>query len=376
MTKFILGLLAYTGMVFGNTDIIMRDTNSDLCLSFSNSEAMVAFDPVNGTTNNYPSAMWVSCNSTDEEFQLTTDNQIVGPGGRCLTILPIDDVFHVNLDSCDTWTNLPGAGSYLFHVECQSPPVQSQQWTYDSGNKEFTSFCPHGLFLGEVGNSTIGFNAFVTSTTGSFASAVVLSGFEPKTTTAEVISQKQSNAIPAILALDQFTSVAEFSNLEIHGCWCSKILGTNPDHLGAAADDMDRECKLWHTARKCISITDGSCHNYDSNINPSQYVIEFDNSNGDHNCDVAGNTNTCLIDSCKVDAYYADRIKTLLLQNTFSGTAMDSAECSRNRPQGGAGGNGSGGNGGSGSSNSGPGSVVTQRCFGDVPAGIEIISDS
>jgi len=366
MTKFITGLLAFTGMVAANTDMIMRDTASDLCLSFSTTDSMVAFDPINGTTNNYPTAMWVNCNDTSEEFVHTTNFQIK-QGDHCLTILPIDDVFHQNLDSCDTWTNLPGAGSYLFHIECQDPPITSQQWTYHNNIKRFTSQCPHDLFLGAVGNETVGFSAFITLDSDTFASAVIMSGMEERTTTAEVITQAQVNAVPGVLAF--FTSTAQLSELEIHGCWCSRILGTNPEYVGVAADDIDRECKLWNTARKCISLTDGSCHNY-SGI-PAQYTIEFDNSNGDHDCEVAGNVNQCLIDSCKVDTYYASRIEAILLNSAFSGTALSSGECSRIGGDGGTNGGG-GGNGGG----SGPAPVVTQRCFGDVPAGIEIISDS
>ena len=71
---------------------------------------------------------------------------------KCLSPLPISNIFHPNLDPCDSWSNFPGMGSYLFLVDCDSHK-DSQKFGYDFEFDALVSGCQHRLPIGKMNQS-------------------------------------------------------------------------------------------------------------------------------------------------------------------------------------------------------------------------------
>ena len=94
--------------------------------------------------------------------------------------------------------------------------------------------------------------------------------------------------------LEPHLTAEQFSKLSSHGCWCNAVLNganTSPNVL----DPMDELCKRWRQARKCTTLTNGACHNIEN--------FGYDSTLA---CD--NQPSECGSDSCKVDAYYLEKI--------------------------------------------------------------------
>lgn len=361
--------LIYLTLGLGNLNSIkaeevqLRSDELGRCLTFSQTDTMGAYNPETSEFGNYPLAKWEPCIEfdTSQLFEYTSQNQLVA-NGLCLTPLPITDTFHPNLDSCDTWNFLPGAGTYLFAIECQNIDNNNinnhyQSFSYDSTSQTLTSNCNHGFFLGSVGNTENDYKSFLTDSENTFPSAEILTGFNLPVT--DIITVTQNKIDAAIEILSEFLSNEDATAVSNHGCWCSKITGFNPDFVGEAVDDIDKLCKEWSLQRRCNSLISGGSCPSNLPITP-QYTIQKSSGAGtSFSCDTADNLiDDCSRDSCLIDATYASAIyDTILADPTWSSQVQTSGECSRitfNPGNGGA-------NGGLVSGNNG------QMCSGEAP---------
>ena len=98
-----------------------------------------------------------------------------------------------------------------------------------------------------------------------------------------------------------------------HGCWCSKLNPENSDNLTlggpTAIDDLDKICKNWFQARRCIELDGGSCREYKSAIGyGNNYSIRANDGCTSSNTGNALSEN-CIDDICQIDYYYATEIK-------------------------------------------------------------------
>lgn len=152
------------------------------CLTFSTEETMAAYNPDTGSTGVYPLAVWEDCKEKelkDPSQTFTWDLHYrlkAGPADEpfCLTPLPISVYLHENLDYCDRFSHLNGAGTYLFAVPCGEVTEKHQQYKYNKQDGMFESQCDHKFALGKVENE--GHKAFLTSDVDSFPSAEVFHG--------------------------------------------------------------------------------------------------------------------------------------------------------------------------------------------------------
>ena len=135
----------------------------DQCLEFSQSETMVAFDPVTNEPAAHQLAIFSNCtaegetNFASEEhiLKFTLQNKIVS-NGKCLSPLAISENMHVNLDPCDTLANNEKFGTWLFFTDCVEENDDFQKFDYSMKTKRLTSRCGHGLQLAKMGNGTSG----------------------------------------------------------------------------------------------------------------------------------------------------------------------------------------------------------------------------
>lgn len=133
------------------------------------------------------------------------------------------------------------------------------------------------------------------------------------------INQDFSAAGRDILALVLDNS-QHFVNVLNHGCWCQKLdPNSNHDMLGGydTVDDLDRICKQWFTARRCIQNHEGpggSCLNYNGGL----YQVDGDKCSKKDN-------DECEQDSCKIDLEYSSRISAFLssTSNFLANTPTD-----------------------------------------------------
>merc|ERR1711974_563692 len=65
------------------------------------------------------------------------------------------------------------------------------------------------------------------------------------------------------------------TDLENHGCWCSRFSNMNIPDNGIPSDEVDHICKQWISARRCVTNLNGACHATDD----ESYVL----SNGSCN---------------------------------------------------------------------------------------------
>lgn len=315
------------------TEVQIIAQENNLCLTFSSSETMGAYNPETGQTANYALATWETCVAFDSRqlFKYSLTRGTLSAQGMCLTPLPISDAFHPSLDSCETWSFLSGAGTYLFASECITLPAVPgyQQFTYDPTAKTLTSNCAHGLFLGAVGDNDNGFKAFFTDSVNTFPSAQILTGFDIPLSTYVSIPQPKNDAVIDILS--EFLSSSDSFNVVQHGCWCTKISGFQPDYAGEHVDDIDRLCKEWSYKRRCNGMIGGSCPH--GMPQAGYYDIDRTNGGNTYSCDTPTNLNDdCLRDSCLIDATYAVAIYDYLADAANSGwskVTKSSSECSR-----------------------------------------------
>lgn len=173
-------------------------TADNYCLTFSDQKSMKAYNPVIESEAMYHLATWELCNNQPNQWFRAVDNTLrgyipayTGIGAedyltsldghmKCLTPLPISQAIHANLDSCDLWQWLEGAGTYLFAVDCyeesENEPVNYQKFRFDSDLSIMHSECDHQLNLGSMGRESTGYRAFLTSSvaTDTFSSAKVI----------------------------------------------------------------------------------------------------------------------------------------------------------------------------------------------------------
>jgi len=98
-----------------------------------------------------------------------------------------------------------------------------------------------------------------------------------------------------------------------HGCWCSKLSGMVVNG-GKPIDDLDRICKSWFMARKCIKLPEGVCEYGAPN---DVYRLRYSRSEGGRKCE--SNKNDCLDAICQIDVDHIvqihDHIMTLAQAN-------------------------------------------------------------
>jgi len=175
-------------------------TADNFCLTFSDTKSMKAYNPIIEKHATYHLATWEPCNNQPNQWFRAVDNTLQGyipsytgigaedyltsldSSTKCLTPLPISQNLHANLDNCDLWQFLEGAGTYLFAVDCyhtdqsNTEPVNYQKFRFDSDLSIMHSECEHQLNLGSMGNENSGYRAFLTSSvvTDTFSSAKVI----------------------------------------------------------------------------------------------------------------------------------------------------------------------------------------------------------
>jgi len=117
---------------------------------------------------------------------------------------------------------------------------------------------------------------------------------------AQTILSEWSNRIPVDRVLN-------------HGCWCSKLSGTVING-GKPIDDLDRICKSWFMARKCIKLSQGAC---EFGATQDVYRMKYSRSSGGRKCE--SNKNDCLSAVCQIDIEHIlkihDHIVTLALSS-------------------------------------------------------------
>ena len=120
-----------------------------------------------------------------------------------------------------------------------------------------------------------------------------------------------SNIIPGAqdildIFLENHTSGHDVFDILSHGCWCKALDQHNEDLTGGDAfDAIDRLCKEWKAKRICNSGSTGTCHGVSSS---DYYTLDYSSSSSFTCTD----DDTCLLDTCRVDSYYSDRILQLL----------------------------------------------------------------
>lgn len=328
------------------------------CLTFSLTDTMIAYDPVLQQTGTYPLATWENCLENDPrqtfEYNLST-NQIINPNTNlCLTPLPISTNFHPNLDGCDVWnsfdSDLSGAGTYLFGMECSNNDNLdvSQKFTYDSEEKSLISDCPHKLKLGMVDHDNVssGYSSFLTAKNNTFPTAKIATGFDIPLFNHISIPQDKTSAVLSILSEFLGTEIAQ--KIVWHGCWCSKISGFHKNYAGQHVDEIDRLCKEWSYVRRCNGMVGGSCPHMiwgqGSIDRNNYYLIDRTNQNGigeNFSCEtpeisqIQNQNDSCLRDTCIIDATFAAAIYNFLKANLDWDFDMESADhCVKSKPDG------------------------------------------
>lgn len=356
----------------------IRSSTTNLCLSLTQNRVMAAFDPSSQNYGAFYLLTWEICNSdgvngwTDpgQLFEFNADSQLIADNDLCVSTLPINTNIHgSDLDPCGTWLNYSEAGSYLFAIDCLTPgsAVNSdyQNFSYNVVTGQFQSACPHNLKIGSVQDVHGRLNAFLTNTNSddTFASAQVNSidknsdagqSFEA---TAIIIATNQmnddssgQNAInieqnkrqAVVQILSEFLTTNDAQEVSQHGCWCSKIMGSNPDFAGDPVDNIDRLCKEWSVTRRCNSLENGgSCPR--STYNPKNlgnlinYTIKRAPTNAGKifSCEtIENNLDNCLKDSCLIDATYAVAIYEAIeieIDNNggWNGISQNDSQCAR-----------------------------------------------
>lgn len=339
----------------------------DLCLTFQASKTMAAYDPSTGIQGGYEIATWEACDVTETiENQLFTSNSfgqvkvkqiyqfletdpVTGvtttvAKEKCLSPLPLPS-FHPNLNHCDTWFGFDGAATYLFVMDCENNPNEYQRFVFNEEDQVLKSSCSHQFKLGSVADNNGDFKAFLTNETETFPSAIIsndlnLQSWFPTelTPTKLPIPYKKKRAVQEIL--EEFLPAVDLTKLENHGCWCSRILGVNPDFRGEAVDDLDRLCKQWSVTRRCNRLKGGSCYHtpdeYTTNpFNKEVYTLLSSGNSEDftsYTCNTAENlAESCFLDSCHIDLKYALLISGEI-ENLGSGwnfEASTAEQCSR-----------------------------------------------
>ena len=87
------------------------------------------------------------------------------------------------------------------------------------------------------------------------------------------------------------------ANLQIHGCWCPKLLqnGVNSDQTGGdPVDELDTICKRWVSDRNCNDkLIGGLCFESDLDLGSNFYEVNVNadttecNSNGFSSCELS-----------------------------------------------------------------------------------------
>ena len=144
----------------------------------------------------------------------------------------------------------------------------------------------------------------------SFPSAKIFSGFEINQAQAEIISITQKKKSAILEVLSEFLDVEDTVKLSLHGCWCTRITGYNPKYAGDPVDEIDHLCKEWSSKRRCNTLMGGTCpYNI---MTGNSYTIKKSLQNNDNSfsCETdENNLDTCLKDSCIIDATYAQAIQ-------------------------------------------------------------------
>ena len=315
--------------------------NENICLTYSSSQTMGAYNPASADFSNYVLATWETCvdfaTNQQFEYELATGRLIAN--GQCLTPLPINEQFHENLDPCDTWKFFDGAGTYLFASDCiDTPsPVAYQQFTYDPSGKTLTSNCNHGHLLGSILDQNQDYRSFLTSADGqnTFPSAQVLTGFNISLATYVEINQPRNDAVLDILS--EFLTTSEYQDVIQHGCWCTKMSGFNPDYAGEPIDEVDGICRDWSYQRRCNQLVGGTCpidtFNYQTGSG-YQYVIDRTFGGDNYSCDTTENiADACLFGSCTIDGHFAKEIYDYLQSHPdWSNVVAGTGQCARAPP--------------------------------------------
>lgn len=344
----------------------LSDPDNELCLSYDEINTAAGYNPEILAFSVYPTIIWESCknitvsnnNNNDVNNQLFKFNQydqlvhinpITGQES-CVTPLAVGNS-HSNLDPCDTWTNFDGAGTYLFAIECAVSEPDYQKFSYNSANQIFSSKCSHNFKLGRVLTRHGESKSFLTDDFDSFDSSEVLEINDDShkmiidTQSGEIIipigssiqiSQPKSKAYMEIVS--QFLTTNQFTEISQHGCWCSKIFGTNQYFAGNAVDTLDQLCKEWAQTRRCNDLTGASCGNddiYGRNNLLSYTMVLIGGSDQQIDCEKdefgGAQTDNCLKDSCLIDTMYASSVAQFLaINNSWSKIVQTGAQC----PQG------------------------------------------
>jgi len=280
--------------------------------------------------------------------------QIYDDRDLCFTVMvPDSGDFQDECNPCETMAagGFPNVGGIVYSWPCVAGGAIYQRWTLDKGL--IKSACAHGFYIADAFPFMI-----VTDIENHFGSFLAKYGDEHD------VDADFDGAAAALGGIMVGSTV--MTDIGTHGCWCSR-LGSTPFLGGHPMDPLDKICRNWVRARRCVTLIDGSCEGIEITgtytINEDKRECPWSEENetvGDLTCGEAGghlNSEGCLKDLCLIDLKYITEIKHFLEENiSWTPITGDANTCQ-------PGCNGCTGGGGS----STPGPVTEYICVGDSP---------
>ena len=172
-----------------------------------------------------------------------------------------------------------------------------------------------------------------------------------------LMNKNAANEILPYFLTTQRLNRQQLNVLSNHGCWCAKILNPNSEQAfggPTTVDELDGICKQWASACNCIHSVGGSCHSFNDNDYTNIFIVTGNSGLATNTeCEIGVNDDECLVDSCKVHDYFAQKIADYINSQGYSVNEVEENFCRTEKVK----------NGGLESELSG----TIMMCSGDVP---------